>query len=83
MNGAEGLLGFPGGGDAEGDAAVVVGLFRSGEVEVRERNLLRMLGREVPESLADDGVVADLLLVLIAEDQDRGGKDGFWRICGA
>ena len=79
MNGAERLLGFPRGGDAEGDAAVVIGFFGSGEVEVAERDLLRVLRREVPESLADDGVIADLLLTLIAEDEDSGGKD---RVCG-
>jgi len=75
VNGAERLLGFAGGRNAEGDAAVVVGLFGSGEVEVGERNLLRVLRREVPKSLAHDGVITDLLLALIAEDEDSGGKD--------
>ena len=57
---------------AEIDTALVVRLGRSRQVEVRERNLLRMLRREVPQNLAYDGVILHFLLVLIAENQHRG-----------
>ena len=69
------LLSFARRRDAEGDAAIVIGLFGRGQVEIREWNLLRVLWGEVPQSLPDDRIVADFLVVLVAEDQDRGGKD--------
>ena len=65
-------MGFVCCGDAEGHPAIVVGLGRSGEVEIRQRDFL-VLGREGPQSLADDGVVLHFLLVLIAEHEHRGG----------
>jgi hypothetical protein len=54
------------------NAVLVVFLGRCRYVEVRERNLLRMLRIEVPQGLADDGVIVYLLLVLVTENQHRG-----------
>jgi len=64
---------------AEGHAAIVVGLGGSGKIELRQGDFL-VLGRKGPQSLADDGVVLDFELVLIAEHEHRGGQDrsAFW-----
>ena len=69
------LLSLPAGRHAERDPAVVVRFFCGRQVELRERNLLRTARSEVPQSLANDGVVVDLLLMLIAEYQNCGRKD--------
>jgi len=66
------LLGFVGWWDPEGYALVFIGLGGGLQVEIGERNFLGALGCEVPEGLADDGVVLYLLLVLIAEHEDCG-----------
>ena len=68
-------MGFAGGRNAESEAAVIVGFCRCGQVKIGERNLLGTLGSEVPERLADDGVVANFLFVLIAEHQNCIGQD--------
>lgn len=65
------LLPFVRAGDAEVNAAFVVDSRRSGNVQVRQRNLFGALRPEHPHRLADDGIILDLLLVLIAENQHR------------
>ncbi len=78
----EELLGFVAGRNAESQAAILVGCRGCGQVEIRQRDFFRALGREIPECLADDGVVSNLLLALIAEDKNCGGRDrGSLRIC--
>src|SRR5271169_3495273 len=57
-------------------AALVVLLGRGRQVEVRERNLLRMLWVEIPQGLADDRVIVYFLFVLVAENQ-HGSWSGF------
>lgn len=52
-------------------AALVIGFLRSGQIEIRERNLLCALRREIPQRLAYDGVVLYFFLVLIAENKHR------------
>src|SRR5579872_1603043 len=66
--------------DTEGYALVVVGLGGCGQVEFCERNLFCALGSEVPKRLADDSVIVDLLLVLIAEDENCVRHDGSSRL---
>lgn len=67
-------------GQAEIDAALVVG-FRCGrDVEVREWNFFGMLRRERPQRLADDSVILHFLPTLIAEYQ-HGGRSGFGSFC--
>jgi hypothetical protein len=61
------LLGLAAGWDAEGQPAVFVRFGGCGQVQIRERNFLGVLRSEVPESLADYGVVANFLFVLIAK----------------
>ena len=73
-----GLLGFAGAGDTEGCALLVVGFNGGGKVEIGERNLQGVLRSEIVESLSDDRVVGNFLLVLITEDEDRAGHDGGW-----
>jgi hypothetical protein len=68
------LLRFVRGWGAEGHAAIVVGLGGSSQVKIREGDFL-MLGGEGPESLADNGVVLNFELVLIAEYEHCGGQD--------
>jgi len=67
-------LGFVRGWGAEGHAAIVVGLGGGGKVEIGQGDFL-VLGRKGPQSLADDGVVLDFELVLIAEHEHCGGQD--------
>src|SRR5580658_4833972 len=55
-------------------AALVVFLGSGGNVEVRERNLLRVLRVEAKQGLADDRVIVYFLFVLIAENQHRGRR---------
>ena len=78
----EQLLAFVGPGNAEGYTAIVVSLFRCRYVEVCQRNLLRVSGRKSPHRLPDDGVVLNLLAMLIAKYQNRG-NDGFRRLAGS
>ena len=59
-------------GHAEIDTAFIVRLGRGWQVEFGQRNLLRMLRSEDPQSLAYDGVILHFLFVLIAENQHRG-----------
>ena len=65
---------FVGGGDAESEAAFVVGLGGGGQIRSASGIFWCGARAKVPESLADDGVVADFLLVLIAEYEDGGGR---------
>src|SRR5438552_10634235 len=71
----ETLLGFVASGNPEGHAPVIVGFRGCGQVEISQRNLFPVLGSEVPERLADYGVVLNFLLMLIAEDQNCAGHD--------
>src|ERR1700688_3764494 len=57
------------------DAALFVGLCGSLQVEIGERNFLLMLRGEVPQGLADDGIILHLFFVSIAENQDCIGDD--------
>ena len=61
------LLRFARGGDVEGESAIVVGFNGGCQVEIGEGDFLGARA-EAPEGLADDGVVADFLFVLITED---------------
>src|ERR1700689_5589359 len=65
------LVAFAAGGNAESYSALFVGLGSRGQVEVRERNLLRVLRSEVPQRLPNNRVVVYSLLMLIAEPQHR------------
>src|SRR5258706_5990065 len=78
LNSGRDLLPFTRARHAEIDTALVVRLGRSRQVEIRQRNLLRMLRSEDPQSLAYDGVILHFLFVLIAENQHRGLR----RLCG-
>lgn len=69
------LLGFVAGRDAESYAAIVIGLHCGDEVEIGERNLFGMLRSEIPQSLANDGVILDFLLMLIAVHKNSGRHD--------
>src|ERR1700691_413051 len=55
-------------------AVLVVFLGSGGNVEGRERNLLRVLRGEVKQGLGDDRVIVYFLFVLIAENQHRGRR---------
>ena len=57
------------------NAALLIGTGSGWQVEVGERNLLRMLRREIPERLADDRVVLHFKVVLIVENQ-HGSRRG-------
>ena len=57
-------------GDAEFDAAIVVGLDGGGNVQILERNR-SLVGIEHVQSVPHDGVIGYLLLVPVAEDHDR------------
>jgi len=70
------LLGLAGVGNAERQAAVVVGFGGGGQVEIGHRNFFGVLRIEVPQRLPDDGVVADFLLVLVAEDEHGVRQNG-------
>src|SRR5579862_9819819 len=74
------LLAFVERRDAEGYTLVVVGLGGCGQVEFCKRNSFCAPGSEVPERLADDSVIVDLLLVLIAENKNRVRHDGSSRL---
>src|SRR5262252_4044989 len=69
--------------DLERYAAIIVSLLCGGQVKVGKGNLLSPLRREMPQSLADDRVVPDFLLMLIAVDEHGGRNDGIgivlWR----
>lgn len=56
------------------NAALFIGISGGWQVEIGERNLLRMLRREIPERLAYDGVVLHFKMVLIAENQHRSWR---------
>jgi len=56
------------------NAALFIGTGSGWQVEVGERNLLRVLRREIPQRLAYDGVVLHVKMVLIAKNQH-----GSWR----
>ena len=66
-------MAFGGVGEAEIDAARVICFGGCGQIEIGERNFLRMLRSEVPQCLSYDGVILDFLFALIAENQHRGG----------
>src|ERR1700722_2254274 len=72
------LLAFA--GHSEIHAAVLVDLGGCGDVQVRERNLLRPLCREAKQRVADDGVVLYFFFVLITKDQ-RSGRRGSSEFC--
>ena len=76
------LLAFVCFGNAERYTAIVVSVFRCRNVKVCQRNLLCASGQESPHSLPDDGVVLDLLAMLIAKYQNRGGH-GIRRLAGS
>src|SRR5437879_563631 len=59
---------------AEIDSALIVRLGRGWNIQVSQRNLLRMLRSEGPQRLAHNGVILHFLLVLIAEHQHRGWR---------
>lgn len=65
------LLTFVRPGDAEVNPAFVVDSRGCRDVQFRQRNLFGVLRGEYPHRLADDGIILDLLLVLIAENQHR------------
>src|SRR5271166_2864566 len=71
------LLSFAAGWNPERHPALFVGFRGRGQVEIGKWNFFGVLRSEVPQGLADDGVVAYFLLVLVAEDQHRIGQD--WR----
>ena len=58
----------------ERDTAIIVGFCGRGEIQIRERNLLVMLRREVQQIRSHNGVVADFFLVPVAEDQHSGRR---------
>lgn len=66
------LLAFVRTGQPEIHSPLVVGLGRGRQVQVRQRNLLRMLRSEVPQRLPYDGIVLYFQPALIAEHQHRG-----------
>lgn len=65
------LLTFLGDWEVEVYTAIVISLLRSWKVQVRKRDFLGVLGREGPQGLADDGVILNFFLVLVAEDENR------------
>src|SRR5579864_2785732 len=69
------LLGFAAGGNPEGHTPVVVRFGRGGQVKIRQRNLFGVAGSKIPKRLADDGIILNFFLMLIAEDQYSGGHD--------
>ncbi len=71
---------FIGAGHTEFYAVIVIRLGGRGKIEFRERNLLRMLWREYPHHLSNDGVVSYFLLVLITENEH--GRLGSFRALG-
>jgi len=74
-----GLLAFRSIRQTEIDTAVLVGLRSRSNIEVAERYLFRVLRREVPQRLANNGVVVNLFFTLIAEDKNRS-RDNFGRV---
>src|SRR5215831_12137218 len=62
----------PGGlaGQFELDALVLIRLLRGLDIQVRDRNLLAMPGRQVEQVRADNRVVFDFQLVPIFEHED-------------
>jgi hypothetical protein len=69
------LLGLVCGGDAEGYSSIVIRFRGCRQIQIGERDFLRVLGSKIPERLADDGVVLNLLPMLIAEDQQGRRED--------
>ena len=57
-------------GDLESDAAIFVGLLCRRQVQARDGDLFGPLRSETPQGVADNRVVLDFLLMLIAEDED-------------
>ena len=68
----ETLLSFAGAsGEVEVHTAIIVGLRRSGEVKISQRNLLSTCGCKAPQSLTHYRVVLNFLAMLIPENQNR------------
>ena len=55
---------------AEVDAAVVVLFLGGQEIEIRESNLPGMARSQIVERLTDDGVVANLQLMTVFENEN-------------
>src|ERR1700722_14038600 len=69
------LLAFVRQRNVKTNAPLVVGFDGGRQVEIGKRDFLGAWGTETPQSLADDGVVLNLLFMLIAKNQDGGGDD--------
>src|SRR5580704_8811311 len=70
-----------GSGEAEGDAAILIGFEGCGQIELGERDLFRPIagGPVVAASVdhsGDDGVVSRFFVVAVAEDERRGRRLG-------
>jgi hypothetical protein len=74
----EALLAFVGGRNTEGDSTIIVGLLRGGQVKVGQRNFLSATRSKIPQCPADDGIVLNFLLMLVAEYQHRRRHHRTW-----